>query len=192
MVPTRPMPLKGANASALGQKQTFGPLKSMSALPPKADIGTQQRNVCFVPKAEIQLFDDRVGTSEHCRWYCEAQCLSGFKIDRQLVLGRRLHWQVGRLLAFEDAIDIAGCAPIPLGKIGPVGDWPAASDERGLGVDRRQSVASRELDEQSALNGRQCTRHHNQTAIARTRECLDGLLDLAGVAQVDNANIYPD
>ena len=25
----------------------------MSALPPKADIGTQRRNVCFVPKADI-------------------------------------------------------------------------------------------------------------------------------------------
>jgi hypothetical protein len=24
----------------------------MSALPPKADIGTQQRDVCFVPKAD--------------------------------------------------------------------------------------------------------------------------------------------
>ena len=37
--------------SALGQKQTFGPRKSMSALPPKADIGTHSWNVCFVPKA---------------------------------------------------------------------------------------------------------------------------------------------
>jgi hypothetical protein len=26
----------------------------MSALPPKADIGTQSRNVCFVPKADIR------------------------------------------------------------------------------------------------------------------------------------------
>jgi hypothetical protein len=26
----------------------------MSALPPKADIGTQQRDVCFVPKADIR------------------------------------------------------------------------------------------------------------------------------------------
>jgi hypothetical protein len=25
----------------------------MSALPPKADIGTQQRDVCFVPRADI-------------------------------------------------------------------------------------------------------------------------------------------
>src|SRR6516165_5747866 len=39
--------------SALGQKQTSKRLHPMSALPPKADIGTQPRNVRFVPKADI-------------------------------------------------------------------------------------------------------------------------------------------
>ena len=39
--------------SALGQKQTLGKVRLMSALPPKADIGTQPRNVCFVPIADI-------------------------------------------------------------------------------------------------------------------------------------------
>src|SRR5215467_889251 len=31
----------------------YGSIQSMSALPPKADIGTQPRNVRFVPKADI-------------------------------------------------------------------------------------------------------------------------------------------
>jgi len=39
--------------SALGQKQTFPNVRLMSALPPKADIGAQSRNVCFVPKADM-------------------------------------------------------------------------------------------------------------------------------------------
>src|SRR5215472_9266983 len=38
--------------SALGQKQTSRHLQPMSALPPKADIGTQSRDVRFVPKAD--------------------------------------------------------------------------------------------------------------------------------------------
>ena len=38
--------------SALGQKQTSRHLQPMSALPLKADIGTQQRDVRFVPKAD--------------------------------------------------------------------------------------------------------------------------------------------
>ena len=44
----------------------------MSALPPKADIGTQSRNVRFVPKADscsaAKLFDDLVG-----KWGCAAR-----------------------------------------------------------------------------------------------------------------------
>jgi hypothetical protein len=39
--------------SALGQKQTLEQVRIMSALPPKADIGTQTRNVRFVPKADM-------------------------------------------------------------------------------------------------------------------------------------------
>jgi hypothetical protein len=32
--------------SALGHKQTYAPQQAMSALPPKADIGAAQINVC--------------------------------------------------------------------------------------------------------------------------------------------------
>ena len=39
--------------SALGQKRTLGHVRAMSALPPKADIGTQPRDVRFVPIADI-------------------------------------------------------------------------------------------------------------------------------------------
>jgi pyruvate dehydrogenase (quinone) len=38
--------------SALGQKQTLSRVEPMSALPPKADIGTQPLNVRFVPRAD--------------------------------------------------------------------------------------------------------------------------------------------
>ena len=41
--------------SALGQKQTLAHVCVMSALPPKADIGTQPWHVRFVPK-DIQPF----------------------------------------------------------------------------------------------------------------------------------------
>ena len=39
-------------------------------------------------------------------------------------------------------------------------------------------MTSRKLDEQSALNGRQCTRRYDQTAITRTRKRRDGPLGL--------------
>src|SRR5215467_1162512 len=40
--------------SALGQKRTSKHVRVMSALPPKADIGTQSRDVRFVPNADYQ------------------------------------------------------------------------------------------------------------------------------------------
>ena len=45
---TRPM-------SALGQKQTLGKVRLMSALPPKADMERHGHDVRFVPKADINL-----------------------------------------------------------------------------------------------------------------------------------------
>ena len=50
--------------SALGQKRTLRSARGMSALPPKADIGTQPRDVRFVPKADIAL------TCRKIRLYC--------------------------------------------------------------------------------------------------------------------------
>ena len=59
----------------------------------------------------------------------EAERLRGLEVDHQFVLGRRLHRQVGGLLALEDAIDVAGRAPVLVGRIRPVGDQAAAGDE---------------------------------------------------------------
>jgi len=44
----------GLTMSALGQKQTLRSAWGMSALPPKADIGTHSWDVRFVPEADIQ------------------------------------------------------------------------------------------------------------------------------------------
>ena len=49
--------LRGSNPeplmSALGQKRTFGKVRVMSALPPKADMDQHRCDVRFVPKADI-------------------------------------------------------------------------------------------------------------------------------------------
>ena len=87
--------------SALGLKQTFRRAIATSALPPKADSGTQSRNVRYVPKADkvrrskIVLFDHLVGARQQCRWHRKAERLSGLEVDDEFVLGRRLHRKVG-------------------------------------------------------------------------------------------------
>ena len=62
--------------SVLGQKQTLGHLRLMSALPPKADIGTQPRDVRFVPKADIARNQSGFGngTRGHYRATVDGRC----------------------------------------------------------------------------------------------------------------------
>src|SRR5262249_48190145 len=69
-----------------------------------------------------RLFDHLVGTGVDGRWECETYCLGGLKIDHELILGRRLHGHVGRLLALENTIDISSSLPVLIEKIGSVGD----------------------------------------------------------------------
>ena len=66
------------------------------------------------------------------RRHREAERLRGLEIDHQFVFGRRLHRQVGGLLALEDAIDVAGRAPVLVDEIRPVGDQAAGGDEDAL------------------------------------------------------------
>jgi len=73
----------GPPMSALGQKQTSAHVRVMSALPPKADPGTQPRDVRFVPcvdgselARDIFTFAELVGAAmcsafkcgSHDRW----------------------------------------------------------------------------------------------------------------------------
>jgi hypothetical protein len=52
--------------SALGLKRTFSPVSAMSALPPKADIGSQvyEYTLCFVDSGR-SLIADPVGVTDN-------------------------------------------------------------------------------------------------------------------------------
>jgi hypothetical protein len=45
------------------------------------------------------------------QWNSDAERLGGLEVDREVVLCRCLHGQIGRLLAFEDAIHVAAVSP---------------------------------------------------------------------------------
>src|SRR5262245_57445138 len=95
----------------------------MAALPLKAELSSATWDVRFGPKADIvRLFDHHVGAGKYCWRNCEAEGLRGLEIDHQLKFVRSLHWQVGGLLSLEDAIDVAGRAPVLVDKIRPIGD----------------------------------------------------------------------
>jgi len=106
------------------------------------------RDVRFGPKADMAcLLDHLVCASEHRRRNCETKRLGRFEIDCQLVFGRRLHRQVARLLALEDAINIPSRASALVDHIGSDANQTAASNEVTERVHGRQLVASRERDD---------------------------------------------
>jgi hypothetical protein len=63
------------------------------------------------------LLDHLVGARQQGRWNGETKLLRRLEVDHQLVFRRRLHRQVGWLLALEDAVDVAGRAQILIDKL---------------------------------------------------------------------------
>ena len=107
------------------------------------------------------------------------------------ILGRRLHRQVGRLLALEDAVDVAGGAAVLVDPIRPIGDQAAGGDEGAVGVDGGQLVPGRQRDDQIAMN-RRCPPASRSVRHSASREGRDGALDFAGVAHVERAHLHPE
>jgi hypothetical protein len=72
-------------------------------------------------------FDHLVGDGENARRNGNAERLGGLKVYDHLELGRKLHREIGRLLAAQDAIDIRGGATPGVYQIGSVGEQTAVS-----------------------------------------------------------------
>src|SRR5262249_23209480 len=89
------------NVRSCNTKWTFSSFRSLSALPPKANIRADTRDVPFVPVAtkvrrnRTGLFDHLVGAGKQQRRDGEASALAVLWIDDQFKFGRGLNGQFG-------------------------------------------------------------------------------------------------
>src|ERR1700747_1292283 len=74
-------------------------------------------------------FDHLIGAGEQRRRNFEAERLRALEIDHELVFCRRLHRQLGRLLAFENAIHIRRGTPKINSSVNAVGQQAASFSE---------------------------------------------------------------
>jgi hypothetical protein len=107
------------------------------------------------------LLDHLVRTHKQRSRNSETERLGGFEIDYQFVLSGILHRHLGRLGAFENAIDVNGCLPVLLGGIVPIGCQPTFDDEVAEIVKSGQAMPSREFNDLTAMRVGDPARQHN-------------------------------
>ena len=95
-------------------------------------------------KPRTDLLNDLISPRKQRGRHIEPEGLRGFQVNHQLVFGRRLDREVGGLLALEDAIDVAGRAPIGVDRIRPPAEPRPYPQSRERTEDERSFVDEHE------------------------------------------------
>src|SRR6516164_8682041 len=143
--------------SVVGQKRTWKHVQSMSALPPKTDIGTQPCDVRFVPKADEVapqlLFDHLVGTEQDRRRYRHTNCLGGFQVEREFETRWLLDGKIGRLCSSKNLRHERRRPAKYWNGIDAVRHQSARLDIEFEGEHRRRTVLHRQIGDTFTMRG---------------------------------------
>jgi len=105
----------------------------------KADAGAEVP-VCqlsAINRHNQQLFD-HLGGAQHNRWgYGKTERLGGLEVEDHLELGRKLHREIARLLAAQDAVHIVGGATPEVHQVDSVAEQTAGSRKVRIPKNRR-------------------------------------------------------
>src|SRR5262249_53184811 len=150
----------------------------------KADIGTQSRNVRFVPKADVNLLDDLVGAGDQRRRNGEAESCRCREIDDKFDLHRLLYRQVRGRCSLQDFIDVACCATVLVDKIGSIAHESANFDMLAITINRRHTCLCATVGNFPMTRIKGCVRRDEQTFNALRAERCEGRIKLVGSANL--------
>ena len=100
-------------------------------------ISADSTGLFSMPITRAASFDHLVGARKKVDRWIEAEHFGGLQIDDELVLGRKLDWQVTRNLALENAINVGRGTARELNRVYPVGGQATCRDEVLEPIDRR-------------------------------------------------------
>src|SRR5215471_15325461 len=101
------------------------------------------------------LLDHLVGARQD-RWgHRKTERRGGLAVHDHLELGRKLHREIARLLAAQNAINVGGGATKDVYLIGCVGEQAAVSGIVRLHIDRRYVVSGRRRYDRRAMHERE-------------------------------------
>src|SRR5438874_10699092 len=109
------------------------------------------------------LFDDLIGAREQRLRNRETKRISGLQIKGHFEPRRLLYWQICRLDAFKDLVDIAGGTPEHVDRVGAIRHQSTDMDDQLVVITCGDAVPGRQFHEVSARPEKQWIGHYDNS-----------------------------
>src|SRR3954447_10816031 len=136
------------------------------------------------------LFDHLVGAHEQRLRDCETKRISGPQIEGQFEPRRLLYWQICRLDAFKDFVDIAGGTPEHVDRIGAIRHQSPDMDDQFIVVTCGDAVLGRQFHEVPARPDEKWVGHYDNSSTVLPGQLVEAGRKLIGVPDRDWSECY--
>src|SRR5215471_5875663 len=136
-------------------------------------------------------FDHLVGDGEQPRREGQAKRFRGLQVDDELEFGGPQHWQVRRLLAFENASYVDTGLTIRVFEVGAVGHQSARVGELAQIIDHRDGMACCQCNQLFAPTEKKWIVADDEGTEPLLGDCYKRRVDFAFAAGVKDINVKP-